>query len=106
MIVEINKVYVLSAPKAAAGMTSRPDDFLIASSPDMPFVKFNKVDSAMGTKHVVRMVGKVFEHKGQPMQAVCFYFDLPESMVKQKIVDKVNQVTGAAPKPTEPGSLR
>jgi hypothetical protein len=93
MIVELNKIYVLTAPKATEGMTAGDDDFIESSFDSMMYVKMKKLHQA--TAEVpVKVVGKVFTHSDRVMQALMFFTDYPEKMAKQAVSRRVGELLG------------
>lgn len=95
MIIDVNKIYIFSAPQAAESMTPGPDDFITGSSTDMAFVKIKKISHTDGDTRV-KWMGKVFEYKGQWIQAVIFYTDLPYVEAKKRINAKIAAYNAAA----------
>jgi hypothetical protein len=87
MIAELNKVYILSAPKECDGMTPGPDDFVHMTSDTMTFVKLKKIDSGKD----VDGLAKVFSYKDLTLQAVIFVTDLPIKMAEQKLNNAVDR---------------
>lgn len=72
MIVELNKVYLISAPVQAKSMTDGNDAFLRFDSETMNFVKDGEV-SAASTENKVYGMSKMFTANGRLMQAIIFY---------------------------------
>lgn len=89
MIVELNRVYVIGAPKASEGMTPTDDDFLESTSNDMLYVFANKVHSASSKEKIVKILSKIFTHKDLVLQAIVYYVDIPDKMAKKKLNDRV-----------------
>lgn len=91
MIVELNRVYVTTAPDAAAGMHG-PDDFSTMDVSNLTYShlkKLNNTEAAEGKK--VKCYGQIFDLKGKPMQAFVFS-ELPEKMIKKRITDRIKIV--------------
>ncbi len=93
MIIELNKLYVLSAPQAAEGMTEGEDAFLEANLTDVMYVKMKKINQASVEKPV-RVVGKVFRHSDKTMQALMYFTDYPEHLAKAAINRRIGELLG------------
>lgn len=80
MIVDINKVYILSAPPATEGM----EDVISSTSPDTTYVKMKRVDTGE-----VRNYTKLFQYKGMWLQASITVVDLPEKEAVMRLNSKI-----------------
>lgn len=85
MIVDINKIYVLSAPQAAEGMP----DFIESTSSDMTYVKMKRLHVGESEVH---SIAKVFQHKNLWLQAVIFVTDLPINEAKKRLDTKIKEL--------------
>lgn len=85
MIVEINKVYTLSAPKATEGMTPGDDDF-IQGKMFGTYVKMKRVNDGE-----VITLSKVFNYKDLLLQVVIFITDLPVDEAKRRLNDRIKE---------------
>lgn len=94
MIVELNKIYILSAPKASEGMTPGDDDFTHFTTDNLQFVKMKRIDQGKD----VDCLGKVFGVKDLNLQAVMFFTDLPMKVAKQRINETVKRYVENASK--------
>lgn len=87
MFIELDRMYILSAPKACVGMTPNEDSFIEGTATGVVCVKINKVVDNKEVKSFAR----VYEYKNKPMQAIMFVTDYPENIVKKKINEVVER---------------
>lgn len=91
MIVELNKLYILSAPAAVDGMTPGETNFISSHSDDVTFTSMKKVDQASEEKPIFSMA-KIFNYKGKVMQAIVFYDSkYPITKVQKLLNDTVDK---------------
>lgn len=95
MLVEINKIYIMSAPKATDGMTPGKDDF-IEGKANGTYVKMKKINDGDMVS-----LSKVFNHKDLLLQAVMFVTDLPIQDAKNRINTKIHMIINQKDAPSE-----
>ena len=100
MIVNLNKIYIMSAPPETVGMTPG-DTFVESHSVDVTYVKMKKIHVATEDMPV-RSAAKVFDNRGTPMQGVIFYTDLPEDEAKKRLSDAVQRLLDNAKEGNKP----
>lgn len=87
MIVELNRIYITTAPDASAGIHG-PEDFSEAKIGELTYSHLKKLNHTSETQKEIKCFGHVFDLKGKPMQAFIFS-DLPEKMIKKRLLDRV-----------------
>lgn len=91
MICELNKIYILSAPKAAESMASDPDHFITSTSTDQTYIEMGKIHSAGMKEVTVTSIAKIFTYKGSTLQAVIHVTSLPRRMAEQRLTETVRK---------------
>lgn len=88
MIVELNKLYILSAPSNSQGMTPDESNFIESTSSNVTYSHMNKMEVATEEKPVTS-IAKVFEHQGQTLQAIMFITNYPINKAKKTLNNTV-----------------
>ena len=89
MVVELNKTYILTAPKLTQGMTQEQDEFITFTSEDMTYTHMNKLHNAKVEQQIVTGIAKMFSYNGQDMQVIIYVVDYPINKAKRILNDTV-----------------
>lgn len=95
MIINLNKVYFMSAPPETLGMTSGEDSFVESALTNVTYTKMKRVHVTK-PEEVVRAIAKVFDLKGRPMQGVFYFTDLPEAEAKKRLNEAISRLLSNA----------
>lgn len=94
MLVELNRVYILSAPKSVQGMSQGDGEFFEFTSNNMMYSFVNKLRSAEKEEITVTGLSKLFTWKDQTMQACIFFTTLPRKDMEKMITEAVAKHQG------------
>lgn len=91
MIVELNKTYIMTAPKQTQGMTQGPDEFVQFTSEDITYTHMNSIHNAKVEQNIITGLAKMFSHEGREMQVVMYVADYPINKAKKILNDTVEK---------------